>query len=458
MKSSKVENDLPWSKYKHKAWRLLSGDNLEVPTAPDINNFKACISYFAPLLEVLVFGMDKDPLEGIEEFLVEYESGEISSWQVKWWGPALIDIHAWLCSSKPYLNGSTRKHNKYVANLSVRSGPYAQLFQGGTDPMHLASHSRDRREDYLLQEPKKIPSSNANSSNADFVFMKYLKTNFNKKVGSLSEDDIVDLVLKFGVWMSLDSYKKTPWIARYALRTVRDRTDERVAGEKRDLWGLPSTEGYFTDDNSLIKDSYKNMKIIGKNNPYSGQAISSGFVCCHVWSSTTKNPLLFSFIPNLIWLPKSLASFTDVLGNKPVHKVHYVLQNVSIQRFRSIEVNTGVADVAKAWNTLTGNNSNLPKNFDCAEFLSEPKLSNRVKKRHERLESFLNSALAGPPYNEKRFSARYHLGVGSGIDNSVSKFTDIVKQEQIYKLLNVVTQTMPTSFNDKKADRGRSRV
>ena len=34
-----VEPDyLPWSKYKHQAWRLLSGVTDEIPSTPDINN------------------------------------------------------------------------------------------------------------------------------------------------------------------------------------------------------------------------------------------------------------------------------------------------------------------------------------------------------------------------------------------------------------------------------------
>jgi len=444
IKSSKVEGDLPWSKYKHQAWRLLSGFAEEIPVAPDINNFQACVAYFAPLLEILVFGMSKDPLEAIEEFLVEHESGEINSWQVEWWGPALIDIHAWLIRTKPYLHGSFNNESRYKAKLPVRSGPYTDLFNGGYDPLHLVSHSQDRKKNYLPPRTEDTLNHKFRNTDADFVFKKYLKTNFNKEVDSLTEDEIVELSLKFGIWMSLDSYKNAPWIARYALRTVRDRTDERISGDKRDLWGLPSGEGYFTDDNSLIKDSYKKMSIVGKDNPYGEQIISSGFVCCHVWSNTTKDPLLFSFIPNLIWLPKSLARFTDVLGNKSIHKVHYVLQNCSIKRFKSIKVTTGVDDVEKVWSKLISDSSNLPNNLDFTEFISEPKLSNRVLKRHKNLSAFLNAALKGPPYKQNRFSARYHLGAGKGIDNSVPVFTDLVLREKIKELLIVVTSTMPT--------------
>jgi len=142
-----VEPDyLPWSKYKHQAWRLLSGVTDEIPPSPDINNHDECVSYFAPLLEILIFGMDKDPLEAIEESLIEYESGVINSWQVKWWGPALYDIHTWLLRENDYIKSEYMIKSDYKSKLPARRGAYAECFGGGTDPFHLVSHSLDRRQ------------------------------------------------------------------------------------------------------------------------------------------------------------------------------------------------------------------------------------------------------------------------------------------------------------------------
>lgn len=443
-----VEPDyLPWSKYKNRAWHLLVGGSKKIPQAPSIDDFNELISYFAPLLEILIFGMQKDPLEAIEELIIEYKSGTINSWQVKWWGPALEDIHAWLVRENEYLKGVYEIQSDYKPKLAIGRGMYAEVFTDrDRDTFHLVDHTLDRSQLYLGKKTvKKTKQKNAKSKevDADVVFTKYLKSNFDKPLETLKDDEIVNLILKFGIWMSIDSYKKAPWIARYAIRTLRPRIDNRFLGEKRDLWGTPSVEGYFTDDNSLIKGSYKRMRVIGKHNPYGESIITSGLVCCHVWPSTTKDPQLFSFIPNLIWVPKSLSRYTDVLGNKPIHKIHYILQNCSISRFKSVQVRTGRDDASLAWGKLTPNNKTMPSEISFTEFVSEPKLSTLVHARHNRLIDFLKASLTKPPYKQLRFSARYHLGFGPRIDKSVPKIVDLVDSQKIKELLEVIEKTKP---------------
>ncbi len=144
-----VEPDyLPWSKYKHQAWRLLSGMAAEIPKPPKIENHDECIAYFAPLLEILVFGMDKDPLETVESFLQEYDAGLFVKWQVKWWGPALADIHGWFIRENETIKSFYKINSSYKSKMSIRKGAYAPLFDAGRDPFHLKDHSLDRRNDY----------------------------------------------------------------------------------------------------------------------------------------------------------------------------------------------------------------------------------------------------------------------------------------------------------------------
>lgn len=436
---------LPWSKHKTEAWRLLSEGSGVIPSPPDLTNFEENISFFAPLLEILIFGMNKDPIEGIEDFLVEYESGEISSWQVKWWGPALYDLHAWIVRESNFIRGTFSIKSDNQAKLPLRSGPYAELFSGGTDPFHLLSHSIDRSQEYADHNIKDKSVNKETKINADVIFQKYLEANYKKHVDELSEDEVVELILKFGIWMSIDSYIKAPWIARYALRKIRNRSDDRVSGIKQDLWGLPTEEGFFTDDNSLIKGTYRRMKTFGKNNPYGDQAIDDGFVCCHVWADTTKDPLLFSFVPNLIWLPKSLSKFTDDLTEKPPHKIHYILQNYSILRFKSAVVETGLSDVQLAWSKLPGNQIGPLSDMNFTEFISEPNFSNLVSMRHQKLLAFLRAAQAGEPYKHQRFSARYHLGYGDKIISTVPIFTELVSPRAIEQLIEIIEKTSPKS-------------
>jgi hypothetical protein len=143
-----------------------------------------------------------------------------------------------------------------------------------------------------------------------------------------------------------------------------------------------------------------------------------------------------------------LSKYTDLVGNKPVHKIHYILQNCSISRFKSIQVGTGEDDASIAWSKLPGNSKPMPRNIAFAEFVSEPKLSNRVLKRHNRLIDFLNASLCNPPYKQARFSKRYHLGFGKGIDKSVPNITDLVDPQVIQELLEVVKKTKPKSESE----------
>ncbi len=278
---------------------------------------------------------------------------------------------------------------------------------------------------------------------ADLALRKSLGLTATDSFEGFSEAEIVDLVTKFAIWPLIDSYRQAPWLARYALRKQRQRTDERAPGEKRDLWGMPDESGYFADDNSLLKSAFKNLPISGDNNPYGKSRISSGLVCCHIWPRTTGDPLLFSFLPNLVWIPKSLSRFTDVFGDKATHKVHFVLQTLSHSRYRELDVLTGEGQVADAWRKLTNPSIGIDHEFQFNEMISEPSLSKRVRTRHDRLITFLTSALEDGPGSQRRFSKRYHLDWGPGIDKTVPSIDKLVSRSKILELKRIIEETSP---------------
>jgi hypothetical protein len=279
--------------------------------------------------------------------------------------------------------------------------------------------------------------------NADLALRKSLGLTATDSFEGFSEAEIVDLVTKFAIWPLIDSYRQAPWLARYALRKQRQRTDERAPGEKRDLWGMPDELGYFADDNSLLKSTFKNLPISGNNNPYGNSRISSGLVCCHIWPRTTGDPLLFSFLPNLVWIPKSLSRFTDVFGDKATHKVHFVLQTLSHSRYRELDVLTGNGQVAEAWKQLINPLIDIDREFQFNEMISEPSLSKRVRTRHDRLITFLTSALEDGPGSQRRFSKRYHLDWGPGIDKTVPSIDELVSRSKILELKRIIEETSP---------------
>jgi hypothetical protein len=279
---------------------------------------------------------------------------------------------------------------------------------------------------------------------ADLALRNSLGLTTTDSFEGFAEEEIIDLVTRYALWPAVDSYRRAPWLARYAVRRQRHRIDERAPGEKRDLWGMPDELGYFADDNSLLKSTFKNLSISGEKNPYGTSRISSGLVCCHIWPRTTGDPLLFSFLPNLVWVPKSLSRFTDVFGDRATHKVHFVLQTLSHSRYRELDVLTGSEQVSDAWKQLTNPLIDLDREFQLNEMFSEPSLSNRVKTRHERLLTFLTSALEENPGLQRRFSKRYHLGRGPGIDKSVPSINELVSRDKIVDLKRIIEETSPT--------------
>jgi hypothetical protein len=202
---------------------------------------------------------------------------------------------------------------------------------------------------------------------ADAHFLSSINQLGISSLEEISESHLVDIALRFAIWPSVATYCDTPWFAPFAIRRIRTRVEPNAPGAKRDLWGLPTESGYFTDDNSLIKSLVRNRPLSPESNPYGNSRITRGVVCCHIWAGTTTQPLLFSFVPNLVWLPKSLASYSDAHSAAKPHPLHDALK----------------------------------------------------QKRITRMINFLEATLDPNSEMPRRFSKRYHAGSGKGIDKSV---------------------------------------
>jgi len=248
----------------------------------------------------------------------------------------------------------------------------------------------------------------------------------------ISEDHLVDLALKFAIWPSVATYCDTPWFAPFAIRRIRVRVEPNAPGVKRDLWGLPNESGYFTDDNSLIKGLILNRPLSSESNPYGGSRITRGVVCCHIWSGTTTSPLLFSFVPNLVWLPKSLASYSDAHAAAKPHPIHNALKQISIERYGSIIRNHRVES---AWQLLDPPTPLILNHIIQTEIADDGKISDLVKKRVKRMIDFLEATLDLNSEMPQRFSKRYHAGIGNGIDKSVWPVQSWLTEEVRLKLL-----------------------
>ena len=267
---------------------------------------------------------------------------------------------------------------------------------------------------------------------ADAHFLTSIKRLGISNLEEVSESDLVDLALRFAIWPSVSTYCDTPWFAPFAIRRIRVRVEPNAPGVKRDLWGLPNESGYLTDDNSWIKGLILNRTLSPETNAYGGSRITRGVVCCHIWSGTTTSPLLFSFVPNLVWLPKSLARYSDAHSAAEPHPIHNALKQISLERYGSIVRNRRVES---AWKLLEPPTPLMLNHIVQTEIADDGKIPDLVKKRVKRMIDFLEATLDPNSEMPQRFSKRYHAGIGKGIDKSVWPVQSWLTEEVRLKLL-----------------------
>jgi len=268
---------------------------------------------------------------------------------------------------------------------------------------------------------------------ADAVFLDSIQEMGYSNPTEIDENTLVELALRFAIWPSIATYKSAPWLAPFAIRRIRNRTEVNAPGLKRDLWGLPTEEGYFADDNSLIKSTALNRSLSPDSNPYGNAKISRGLVCCHIWAGTTSEPLLFSFVPNLVWLPKSLASYSDAHHAGTPHAIHFALMQVSGERYGRDHTNPRVT---KAWSLLSSPGHIALDAYACTELADNGKIAELVRKRINRMIHFLETTLDSNKKLPNRFSKRYHAGVGPRIDKSVWTVQKWLTKEVRTNLIN----------------------
>lgn len=276
---------------------------------------------------------------------------------------------------------------------------------------------------------------------ADAHFLSLIDRLGFSSLEEIGDSHLVDLALEFAIWPSVATYRETPWFAPFAIRRIRVRVEPNAPGVKRDLWGLPNESGYFTDDNSLIKGLILNRPLSPETNPYGGLRITRGVVCCHIWSGTTTSPLLFSFVPNLVWLPKSLARYSDAHSAAKPHPIHNALKQISIERYGSIVRNRRVES---AWQLLEPPTRLSLKQITQTEIADDGRIADLVKKRVKRMTDFLEATLDADSEMPRRFSKRYHAGIGNGIDKSVWPVQSWLTEETRLNLL----EEMKTCLED----------
>ena len=227
------------------------------------------------------------------------------------------------------------------------------------------------------------------------------------------------LVTDLGVWIHPDTYSEMPVLLPFVVRDSRCR--KSVGGQE--AWGAPDKDGYFRDDNSMIKGLAKQLVASKKSSPiYAGRALGNGFTACHVWRAikgdgkfASRNPRLNSFIPNLVWLPAQVAKLTDREGSF----VQTYLQALSWKIYRDKKVKKKIKRHSEeAWKLLHCPveipEDGLPDKDELNYFDHSESF---VRKKAEKLQSVLSLlevAIKGAKCKKKMVSGRYDSGI-SGV-------------------------------------------
>lgn len=218
-----------------------------------------------------------------------------------------------------------------------------------------------------------------------------------------------------GIWLPLEVYQRLPVLLPWVVR------DNSCRGNKAkgipDQWGEPNSKGYFRDDNSLVKAIPRSLVVSAMAMPHLNQArMGTDFVAAHIWrvgkdgQLVSRNPLLNSFVPNLVWLPAQVAKLTDREGSI----MQIALQAIAWARYRDVPVKESLrGTVEQAWSELPQPKLMLPTTQEFNEFVSTDRF---IKTREEKIGiviDALEAISAGKSLTRKIISTRYTDGLPS---------------------------------------------
>lgn len=233
---------------------------------------------------------------------------------------------------------------------------------------------------------------------------------------------VAQMIARLGIWWSPSIYAALPVITPWA---VRDRSCRYDAGPE--AWGSPREDGCFRDDNSIVKKLPLSLTIAGSaTNAYTGRKLHRGFTACHVWRDLPGGKVagadqwLYSFVPNLVWLPSPLAPLTDQQGSI----VQRFLQEISAMLYRGVLVAPPLQSyVARSWAMLPAPApSGLPRPnaASLAYFAPSSGFFQRRLAYNEAFIAGINGFLGGDSTAKKVVSSRYVPGLAGADARSLA--------------------------------------
>jgi hypothetical protein len=188
--------------------------------------------------------------------------------------------------------------------------------------------------------PKRIDGGNA--------IYHYLQKIVIPRDDDFSRELVLRLVLDLSIWLPVELYNTIPVLLPYCVRDSNLRSKE---------WGSANPQGYLRDNNSILKLLVGSYAIHSPDfSAYHRAARGHNFTASHAWRwarfdgkrhLATANPLTYSFVPNLAWLPAQIAKLTDHEGAF----AQQVLQTVAREYYLAARV-AHPPELAAVWDAL----------------------------------------------------------------------------------------------------------
>ena len=215
--------------------------------------------------------------------------------------------------------------------------------------------------------------------NATNFLYEFLQHHIRPQDDHLYRCIVRDLIVKLGIWFPLSIYPRLPILLPHVVRDASARKGARLNQEE--AWGSPNRLGYLRDDNSLVKGLVDNLGIYSPTfRPYKDRYRGNGFWAAHIWNRTnddkpaTKLASVNSFVPNLVWLPSSVARLTDVKGDY----AQLLVRAISKSLYGSVEVPLELLRFTnEAWNRLPTNETSFEDELPGPEELNYFKVTPR---------------------------------------------------------------------------------
>lgn len=144
-------------------------------------------------------------------------------------------------------------------------------------------------------------------------------------------------------------------IKSYVISTENLETPETQDMKKKEQGQIRGQEKKNKGENPI-----KSEKI--KSGQYKGKSVGSGFEACHIWYDTTRAPPMFTFVPNIVWLPTMISKLSDKVIMADGEKLVGTKENVFARTLReysrniygrSQDLNSGLGEIIKGiWKGL----------------------------------------------------------------------------------------------------------